>query len=267
MAGVLERLELERPTIVTSEKLSEILQDEGIRTPALVVAARLREKGWLLPTPKRGAWEFVPASSAGAYSSNDPLLVVKSLMSKHATICFGLTFQTAAWMHGVADRVPARLESAAGDIQSSRLLRQRLSSSMFSPRLMYNEIKGVPVLAPESVIVHMTEKPRAVRSWQSALEWLPDLAALLKAELLQEELEYRCDAVVARTGYLLQGMRPDIADAVYKRDTPKYKTWFGPRAPLLRHDNKWLIADTMLPFDPGKMDAIGSTTGCFEDVV
>ena len=62
MAGVLEKLELERPIIVTSEQLSTILKEEGIRTPARIVAARLREKGWLLPTQSSGAWEFVPAS-------------------------------------------------------------------------------------------------------------------------------------------------------------------------------------------------------------
>ena len=256
MASVLERLELERPTVITSEMLSEILHDKGIKTPALVVASRLREKGWLLPTPKRGVWEFAPASSAGAFSSNDPLLLVRSLMSKHAAMCFGLTFQTAAWMHGVADRVPARPEIAAGDLQSNRLLRKRLSSSVFSPNLMYNELKGVPVLAPESVIVHMTVKPGAVRSWQSTLEWLPDLAGLLKVDLLLNEVSNRSSAVIARTGYLLQGMRPDISDAIYVQNTPKHKTWFGPRAPLLRHDNKWLIADTTLPFDPRKMDAM-----------
>ena len=254
MAIVLERLELERPTIVTSEMLSDILQDEGIQTPVRVVAARLREKGWLLPTPERSVWEFIPASSAGAFSSNDPLLIVKSLISKHASLRFGLTFQTAAWMYGAADRVPARLESAAVDAQSYRILRQKLSSSIFSPHLKTNELRGVPVLAPESVIVHMAEKPRAVRSWQSALEWLPDLAGLLKSDMLQEEIVNCSSAAIARTGYLLQGMRPDIADVIYQIKTPKNKTWFGPRAPLLRHNNKWLIADTILPFDPGKMD-------------
>ena len=150
MASVLERLELERPTIVTSEKLSEILNDAGIQTPARIVAARLRKTGWLLPTAKLGAWEFVPASSAGVFSSNDPLLVVKSLISKHTTLCFGLTFQTAAWLYGVADRVPSRLECAAENIQTSRLINDRLSASMFSPRLAYKELRGVPVLAPEA---------------------------------------------------------------------------------------------------------------------
>jgi predicted transcriptional regulator of viral defense system len=256
MAGVLEKLELERPTIVTSETLAEILQNEGIQTPTRIVAARLREKGWLLPTPKSGVWEFVPASAAGAYSSNDPLIVVKSLIIKHEAIGFGLTFQTAAWLHGVADRVPSRCECAAVNAHSHRLLRQLLSSSVFSPRLAYCELKGVPVLAPESVLVHMAVKPGAVRSWQSALDWLPDLAGLLKSELLQQEIECCSDAAKARTGYLLKGMRPDIAEMVYELYPPKYKTWFGSRAPLLRHDNRWLIADTILPFDPGKMVAM-----------
>jgi DNA-binding transcriptional regulator PaaX len=53
MAGILERLELERPTIVTSESLSQILQEEGISIPVRIAASRFREKGWFLSTPKR----------------------------------------------------------------------------------------------------------------------------------------------------------------------------------------------------------------------
>ena len=256
MAGVLERLELERLDIITSEQLSEILQDEGIKTPARVVASRLRDKGWLLPTPKRGVWEFIPAASAGAFSSNDPLLIIKSLISKLTSLRFGLTFQSAAWLHGVADRVPARLECAAGDIKSYRVLHQKLFTSVFFPRIAYREARGVSVLAPESVIVHMTTKPSAVRSWQSALEWLPDLAGLLSTELIQEEIADRSDAAVARTGYLLQGMRPDIAEMIYQKNKPQYKTWFGPHASLLRSDKKWLMADTILPFNPVKMESV-----------
>jgi len=252
MASVLERMELERPAVVTSETLNRILHEEGIQTPARIVAARLREKGWLLPTAVRGAWEFVPASSAGAYSSNDPLLDIKSMISKH-DIKFGITFQSAAWAHGVADRIPLRIEVATGDAQTSRLLRSITSTSVFIPILEYRELKGVPVLAPESVIVHMAAKPNAVRSWQSALEWLPELTALLERDSVIKEISNRSNAVIARTGYLLQGMRPDVADYIHKRYTPACKTWFGSRVSLLRHDNKWLIADTMLPFDPRKL--------------
>jgi len=253
MAGVLERMELERPIVVTSETLNQILHEEGVRTPARIVAARLREKGWLLPTAVRGAWEFVPASSAGAYYSNDPLLDIKSAISKYKTIKFGVSFQSAAWAHGVADRIPSRIEVAAVDAQTSRSLRSIASTSVFMPILEYRRLKGAPVLAPESVIVHMAAKPTAVRSWQSALEWLPELTALLERDAVIREISGRSNAIIARTGYLLQGMRPEVADYIHNRYTPTCKTWFGPRVSLLRHDNKWLIADTVLPFDPRKL--------------
>lgn len=73
-SGVLEELELERPQLVTTSQLASLCERSGIRTPAKVVASRLREKGWLLATPQRGVWEFAPAELAGPYSSADPLL-------------------------------------------------------------------------------------------------------------------------------------------------------------------------------------------------
>lgn len=256
MAGVLERLELEQPTIITSDILTQILGEEGVRTPTRIVAARLRKNGWLLPTSKNGVWEFIPASSAGPYSKNDPLLNIKALMAKHPNLKIGLTFQTAAWLHRVADRIPMRLEAAIDNPKISRLLDNNIVSSVFSPNLQYDIINGVFVLKPESIIVHMTTKPRAVRSWSSAIEWLPDLAALLDITSMQEELNNRSKAIKARTGYLLQRLRPDIAEVIYENSKPSTKSWFGTRATLLRHDNKWLIADTILPFNPKELEKV-----------
>lgn len=113
----------------------------------------------------------------------------------------------------------------------------------------------MPVLAPESLLVHMATKPRVVRSWTSALEWLPELVGELSWERLSIELANRPSATSARTGYLIQGMRPDLASAVRDLGPPHGKTWFGPRGPLLRHDNAWQIADTSLPFDPRTLRA------------
>jgi hypothetical protein len=48
-------------------------------------------------------------------------------------------------------------------------------------------------------------------------------------------------------GYLLQGLRPDIAGRI---TGPSTKTWFGPRRTVIRHDSRWQVADTLLPFDP-----------------
>lgn len=257
MAGILEELELEQPTLVTSERLNQLVEQQGLRTPVKVVAARLRERGWLLPTGRRGVWEFAPAALAGPYSRNDPTADLRAFLLQRPQVKCGLTFQAAAWAQGFADRAPARLEVATASAALAKQLPKSLAGSAFEPRLPMAEVRGVPVLAPESVLVHMAARPAAVRSWASALEWLPELAEALSVEQVLTELAQRPASVQARTGYLLQGLRPDIALAI--RDTGAIdgakmnKTWFGPRGRLKRHDATWQIADTILPFNPSEL--------------
>ena len=256
IAGILEHLELERPTFVTMDDLTRLLESENIRTPARIVAERLRKKGWLLQTGQRGVWEFVSAEVAGAYSTHNPLMGLQSYLIKHPDASCGLTFQAAAWIHGYADRIPVRPEVAVKNASVSRTIPSTLAASVFSPTLEYIFIKDVPVLERESVIVHMCEKPLAVRSWESALDWMVDLAVDLEPEKIMKELVTRQQTVKSRTGYLFKALRTDISELIYKEYKPNYKTWFGSRSKLLRHDNKWLIADTLLPFDPGRLENI-----------
>ena len=257
MAGILEELELEQPTLVTSAHLNQLVEQHGLRTPAKIVAARLRERGWLLPTGRRGVWEFAPAALAGPFSRNDPTADLRAFLLQRPQAQCGLTFQAAAWAHGFADRAPARLEVATASAALSKQLPTSLAGSVFDPRLPMSNIRGVPVLAPESVLVHMAARPAAVRSWASSLEWLPELAEALSAELVVTEISQRPSAVRVRTGYLLQGLRLDIAHAVQDLISPERlrtnKTWFGPRGKLKRHDSTWQIADTILPFNPREL--------------
>ena len=255
MSGILQSLELERPGLVTMADLKAILETENINTPARIVASRLRDAGWLLSTGLRGVWEFAPAELAGAYSSGDPLLGLKSYLAKHKDVSCGLTFQAAAWAHGNSDRIPSRPEVAAKNAKIAKALPASLSASIFIPVLEYETIKSVPVLARESIVVHMCEKPSALRSWESAREWLVDLAPALSPEKMMSELSSRPQSVKSRVGYLLKTLRPDISYEIYETYRPKTKTWFGPRTKLIRHDNKWLVADTILPFNPGKLEA------------
>jgi hypothetical protein len=256
MAGVLERLELDQPVLVTSDALARILAEEGLRSPVRVVAARLRAAGWLIATDQRGVWEFAPAAVAGPHSRNDPETPLRAFLLQHPQAQCGLTFQAAAWAHGLADRAPARLEVAASDAAVARQLPRSLSVSVFAPRLDTVVLREVPVLAGESVLVHMAARPAAVRSWASAAEWLPGLAAELSSPVLSAELEDRPAAVIARTGYLLQGLRPDLADSLRQLSVPRVTTWFGPRRPLLRHDERWMVGDTLLPFDPRTLEPV-----------
>ena len=71
-----------------------------------------------------------------------------------------------------------------------------------------------------------------------------------------EELAGRPASVRARAGYLLQGMRPDIADAIARLGAPTAKVRFGPRRSSIRNDERWKVADTVLPFDPKEMESV-----------
>lgn len=255
MAKVLERLELERPQIVTIGTLAAIAAEEGIATPAAVLASRMRERGWLLPTGQRGVWEFAPAEVAGPYSSMDPLLALKAFAAAHPALSPALAMQAAAWALGLSDRAPAAIDAAFPE-RSAVSLPEGIRAHVFAPALPARDSRGVAVLSPESVVVHMAASPNRVPSWQSAAEWLPDVAYEMSADDTLAELAGRNASVRARTGYLLQGMRPDIAGAIMGSGAPSAKVRFGPRAASLRNDERWKVSDTLLPFDPREMEAV-----------
>ena len=255
-AAVLGRLELERPELVTTGDLAALLDASNIGTPPRVFASRLRAKGWLLPTTQRGVWEFAPAELAGPYSSGDPLLPLRAFLAKYPGAQCGLTFQAAAWVYGLADRAPNRPEVAVADTLAARKLPGGLDVSNFTPALPLTEVRGVPVLAVESVLVQMCAKPAAVRSWASATEWLPELAAEATTANMKIELTNRPHTVAVRTGYLLQALRLDIAEMIAESSPPTGKTWFGPRSRQLRYDSRWQVADTLLPFDPSSLETV-----------
>lgn len=256
LASVIEELELEQPTLVTADELTGILIDKQVGSDPYLVAARLRERGWLLATDRRGVWEFVPGAAAGPYSRHDPVTPLRAFLKVEPGAGAALTFQSAAWAHQLAERAPATLEVAT----TSKALAQRLPRSIeayvFRPRLPYQTAKDVPVLSVESVIVHMAARPADVRYWMSAMEWLPRTAAKATWDRLTEELHERATSVRARTGYLLSGMRPDLAEQIRRSTTLRGKTWFGRRESLLHHDSEWQIADTLLPFDPRRLDPV-----------
>jgi hypothetical protein len=252
LSGVVERLELDRPELVTTGDIARMAEAEGLSVPAGVIASRLRLLGWLLPTPQRGVWEFAPAEVAGAYSSADPLLPLKAFAAANPSARCALSFQSAAWALGLADRPGARIDVAFAARPKVKVPDQ-VSASTFVPALVPARERGVEALRPASVVAHMAQRPGAVRSWQSAEEWLPEVAAEVEAEELLAELAPRPRAVRAKAGYLLQGVRPDLADAVARGFSPSSKVRLGNGPRTLRTDPRWQVADTLLPFAPGEL--------------
>jgi predicted transcriptional regulator of viral defense system len=258
LAPIVEALELDEVSLVTIGLIDEIRLRAGIATPANVLASRLRARGWLLATRQRGVYEFAPGSHAGPLSRGSLTLPLQAALRAQPRPDVGLTFQSAAWALGLADRAPSRLEVAAPTAKTasrlSRVLGEGARVLVFTPHLPWETGHGVPVLSADSLLVHMAVRPRSVRSWASAVEWLPDIAANASPARAVIELAERPVSVAARLSYLLSGLRPDIADAV--APPPRGKVYFGPRGRLLRHDATHQIADTLLPFDPRTLPAV-----------
>lgn len=256
LAAVVEDLEVDQPRVVTMATLRTLVERHGLGTTPPVVAARLRKNGWLLATGTRGVWEFAPGAHAGPYSHRDPTLALRAALAASPKLPAALALGSAAWALGFADRAPATLDVALPDLSAATAaLARDTHLSSFTSRLGYATAQGVPTHRPETVLAHLATSPTIVRSWSAVLEWLPDLAADLDVTLTTRELAGRPTAVRVRVGYLMSGLRPDIA-ALTRPDVAA-PVRFGKRsAATLRHSSDWRVLDSLLPIDPSRLDEV-----------
>jgi len=255
LSAIISNLELEGAVYVTMEMLGKLAKENDIATEVPLVAMRLREAGWLLPTTQKGVWEFAPAAVAGPYSNNDPLGALKAFRVKNPNKECYLCLQCAAWALGLANRLPTSIEIAMPELVPKQQAKE-LSLYKYSTTLESITIKGVESLAPEAIIVHIASNPKIIRSWDSAMEWIPDVVYETDSDRILEELSTKTNSVKARTGYLLEGMYPNAADAIYESFTPVSKIRFGQREVSIRNNEKWKIADTVLPFNPKNLEVV-----------
>jgi predicted transcriptional regulator of viral defense system len=253
LAPLVEQLELERPSVVSVQQITELIARTAMRTPPRVAIQRLAARGWLLPTGVRGVWEFAPGERAGAFSENDPLMPVRAMLTmgaskdakQHPTVALG----SALWLHDLADRAPDTPEVAIPEhrvvpASLTRLCRVVRFSAQVPPVIK----RGVPVHTPATILVHLAHRPRDVRSWAGILETLGRLVEAADEQQIHRELAGRPHATRVRLAYLLSGVAPALAGRLGA--LPRGKVWFGPRRPLRRHDARLNVADTVLPVAP-----------------
>lgn len=261
-AKIVEHFELEQVFLVTLADLRALMDDLDVRSEPKLVAKRLRDHGWLLPTAFPGVWEFAPGAQAGPYARGHPLREVVAARHAHPDLELAVCLATALWAHGLADRMPDRPEVAvapgarvpAGLTRVCRIVR-------FEAQLPPVTLRDAPVHALATVLVHLAARPTDVRSWGGVLDVLSDLvAAVARAApdggraALERELHGRPASVRTRLAYLLHGVAPGWVTAL--APSSHGKVWFGPRGPLRRHDAAFEIADTILPMSPGDLPPI-----------
>jgi predicted transcriptional regulator of viral defense system len=241
-------LELRQPVLVSLQELAALGEESGLRTPAKVIAARLRATGWLLPTGQRGVYEFAPGAHAGPYGHGDPFISLRAAVSAGHSLTVAL--HSALWLHGLAERAPDRHELAAppgGTVPAS--VRHRMRIVRFSHRLPAAAVDQLPVHRAATILVHVAARPGDVRGWMTFAEALPELAARSTADDLERELEARPGTVRPRLAYLLSGVASATADRL-QPTVPSSVTWFGSGRASHRYDKRFNVADGLLPFDP-----------------
>lgn len=250
LARVVTELELEQPTLVSLDDLAELARRHGLGTHVRELARRLRVQGWLLPTGRPGVFEFAPGAHAGPYGHGDPFIQLRAELRAVPDLPVRLALVSALWAHGLADRAPDRHEvSLPPRAPAPAPLRRAFRLVRFDPRCVATDLNGVPSSTAATLLVHLAARPTDVHGWSQFGEVLPDLVERSTVEELREELTGRPATVQARLGYLLQGIATEVSEELGLRPG-RGTVWFGPRDKLLRFDNRWNVADTVLPFDP-----------------
>lgn len=250
LAPILEELELRQPKIVTRELLAEIVDERDVSLTVKDISERLQRHGWLLSLRTQGAWEFAPAARAGPIGSGDSFIELRATLLRRPDLSVVVAYDSAAWVHGFARRVPERQVLAiAKETVAPPALRDFRFTRQTS-RLDPMDMDGLPTWRIEALLVLMAAHPTSYRAWPNVTEWLAEASERIDQKLILEELSGRPLSAWARTGYLLEtGGRHDAAEAVEKKaPTGKGPFYLGSRKSGGRHDRRWDVRDSILRF-------------------
>ena len=103
--------------------------------------------------------------------------------------------------------------------------------SRWTPQVPFDEIDGLPVWKPETLLVFMGARPASF-PWSDIAEWLWEACDSLERDLLLAELDGRPRAVWMKTAYIVEaGNRADLSDVLIEEapDNTKGPYLFGLR--------------------------------------
>lgn len=249
LAPVIEGLELRQPKLVTKALLAEIIREKGLPMRAEEAAHRLQRKGWLLSLRRKDAWEFAPASRAGAIDSGDPFIELRAVLNHRPDFPTAIAYESAAWMHGLARRMPQRdVIAVRPDVNLPKTLKGFRVTRMWG-KLDPSVISELPTWRVETLLVLMAARPTAHKAWPTAMEWLPEAVAAAEEGLILHELRGRGVPTWARAGYLIdvagnggasERMHKEIAAAL------KGPYYFGTRNRAGTYNRRWDVRDSVL---------------------
>ncbi len=249
LAEIVEALELEQPRVITTPEIGELARRYGIKSGASEVVRRLRKRGWLLPSAVRGAWEFVPGSRAGRFTSGDPHAAFRGALALNPTFPGQLAYESAAWLLGLSSRQPVRHVISLPPSSRTPSLASEYRVVRARPKLPTKIIDGLPVWTIESLLVGMAQHPTSFRDWPNVLEWLPQAVASVDPAKLARELDGQPRSVSTRTAYLLErgGASSDLLkQPAFALPSDPPLVYFGSRARPGHYVRKYNLRDAVL---------------------
>ncbi|MDP9179525.1 MAG: type IV toxin-antitoxin system AbiEi family antitoxin [Gemmatimonadota bacterium] len=205
-----------------------------------------------MPTGITGVYEFAPGERAGPISNGDALLTLRAAVARIPDLPVAAALGTALSLLNIADRGPDIPEVAFAKgpkvTKVPSAIRRTYRVLRFNWKLPVDMLQGAPVHRAATVLVHAADRPTDVRSWGGMLELLPAIIAAAPLDEIATEIGGRPHATKIRLAYLTESIAPGLGEAL--KIKPAGKVWFGPRRQLRRHDARWNVADTILPFAP-----------------
>jgi len=232
LVGIVEAMEFEQPHTVSLPMLTQIAINSGAtsdETGTAKLAYRLQELGWLGSLRTKNAWEFIPGSRAGAYSSGDRFIEFRAYLLVHPEWPGALAMESAASMLGLAQHIPDR------EVVS-------LPSGMALPKAMYDwrrvttpiwtqghEMRdGMPCWNLEGLLVGIAMRPSGYHDLAGLAQWLPDGGAQLDKAKLRACLSSEKESVWQRAAYLIGvAGASDIAAELMAERPPHHMIWFS----------------------------------------
>lgn len=249
LAPVVESLELRQPKLVTKTLLAEIISDHGLEMRPEDVAHRLQKEGWLLSLRRKNTWEFAPASRAGRIDSGDSFIELRALLKHRPAFPVAIAFESAAFLHGLAQRLPQKeVIAIPSNISTPKTLKTFRITRIWGnlERIWINEL---PMWGIETLLVLMATRPTSYKAWPNVNEWLEDAVKKINDDLVFKELDGRPRSTWARTGYLVEnGGRFDLGGKIYEKiqSFKKGPYYLGPRRLQGKYNQRWDIVDSLL---------------------
>lgn len=209
MVPVVTNLFAKKASVVTLDDL-ESYGVEGWSPSEM--AQVLRRKDWLFPLRCQGAWQFY-GYSVSLRTPGFAELRARLRVRPNTPACIGgrSVAQAHSWLRRPTGRtvgMPPRVK-APSCFQDYTVCR-------WEPQIPLDEIEGLPVWKPETLLVFMGARPGSF-PWSDIAEWLWEGCEPLEEDLLLNELEGRPRATWIKTAYILDaGERPNLSDTLVK---------------------------------------------------